>query len=112
MNKIQIIGNVGKDATINQVNGKKSINFNVAVNEYYKDKDGNKVEQTDWYSCTIWRKPEQSTEIAKYLKAGTKVFVEGKPKADHYPDKGTGEIISSINISVRDVELLSSKKEN
>ncbi len=112
MNKIQIIGNVGKDATIKQVNDKKSINFNVAVNEYYKDKDGNKVEQTDWFSCTIWRKPEQSTEIAKYLKAGTKVYVEGKPKADSYTNKETGEIIASININVRDIEFLSSKKEN
>ncbi len=112
MNKIQIIGNIGKDAIINQVNDKKSIHFNVAVNEYYKDKNGSKVEKTDWYSCTAWRNSDQSTEIAKYLKSGTKVYIEGRPKADYYANKDTGEIIASINISVQNIELLSGKKDD
>jgi single-strand DNA-binding protein len=107
MNKIQIIGNITRDAVIRDTNGRKAINFSVAVNENYKDKDGNKVEKATFYNCTMWKDGTQSTAIATYLTKGVKVFVEGKPSAELYKTK---ENVSAIDlrITVSNIELLSS----
>ncbi len=110
MKRIEVIGNIGKDAVIKDFNDKKAINFNIAENEYYTDKDGNKIEKTSWFNCTLWKSESQSIKIAEYLKKGVKVFIEGTPKADSYiTDKG--ESVAFINIQVKNIELLS-KVEN
>ncbi|OFY83652.1 MAG: hypothetical protein A3F72_15355 [Bacteroidetes bacterium RIFCSPLOWO2_12_FULL_35_15] len=107
MNKIQVIGNITRDAVIRETNGRKAINFSVAVNESYKNKEGIKVEKAVFYNCTVWKESTQSTEITKYLGKGVKVFVEGKPSAELYKTK---ENVSAIDlkINVSFVELLSS----
>ena len=106
MQKIQAIGNITKDATINNVGGRNAINFNLAINESYKNKDGVKVDKAVFYSCSIWKDSAQSTEIAKYLLKGKKVYLEGKPSAELYTDKeGQKKIDNRINVAF--VELLS-----
>jgi len=70
MQKIQIVGNIGKDAEVRNLEGGKSvISFSVAVTEKYKDK-----ETTTWFNCQKWN----AENIGQYLKQGTKVYVEGK----------------------------------
>jgi len=108
MIKLQAIGNVGKEAKVNETNGRKAINFNVAENQKYKDAEGVQHEKTTWINCTIWRESNQSTEIAKYLKPGTKVFIEGLPSVDTYQNK-EGKTVANINLNVKQVELLSAK---
>lgn len=105
MQKIQIIGNVVRDGVIKEVNGRKAINFVVAVNESYKNKEGVKIEKATYYSCTLWRDALQPTEVAKYLTKGIKVFVEGSPSAEMYKTK---ENITAIDnrINVKQLELL------
>jgi single-strand DNA-binding protein len=110
MNKIQVIGNITRDAVIKETNGRKVINFSVAVNENYKDKDGNKVEKAVYYNCAIWKESSQSTEIAKYLSKGVKVFAEGKPSAEIYKTKENQSAID-FKIVVNNIELLSSVKK-
>ncbi len=107
MKSISIIGNIGRDAVINDVNGRKAINFNVAVNDNYKDEKGNKVEKTTWFSVSYWKGKEQSTKIAEYLKKGIKVFIEGTPEPKVYTNKDQNTV-PYIQISVRNLELLSS----
>lgn len=106
MQKIIITGNITRDAVINETNGRKAINFSVAVNERYKDKDGNKCERASFYSCTLWREASQSTEISKYIKKGGKVMVVGKPSSELYKDKENKTSID-LRINVSEVELLS-----
>lgn len=110
MLKIQVIGNVGQDARVNAVNGRKSVNFSIAHNKKYKDSDGTEIESTFWVNCSYWKNDGQSTEIAKYLTTGTKVFVEGIPDVKLYKNK-SGQMAASINCTVVNIELLSPKKE-
>ena len=105
MIKIQIIGNVGKDATLNEFNGKKAINFSVAHNENFKNSTGVEVSRTLWINCVIWRENGQSTAICDFLKAGTKVFIEGKPSIKTYKNN-VGETIANIDCKVDFVELI------
>lgn len=106
MQKIIITGNVTRDAKINETNGRKAINFSVAVNEHYKDAEGVKHERATFYSCTLWREGNQSTEISKYIVKGGKVMVIGKPGAELYKDKENKTAID-MRINVAEIELLS-----
>lgn len=107
MIKLSLIGNIGNDAVLREVNGRKAINFSVAHNSNYKKEDGTKVEKTDWVNCTIWKDGNQSTELVKYLKKGVKVYVEGTPSADTYKNKDS-QVMIDFKCNVRHVELLSS----
>jgi single-strand DNA-binding protein len=108
MIKLQIIGRIGKDATLNQVNGKNVINFSVAHSERYKDNTGNEQERTVWAECAYWT---ERTAVLPYLTKGTQVFVEGNPDVRTYP-KGDGSTGASLTVRVREVQLLGSKSDN
>ena len=109
MLKIQAIGNLGKDAVMRKTGNDTAIAFTVAVNKKYKNAAGVEVEETTWIDCTLWRRPDQSTAIAEYLKAGSKVYVEGEPSARYYVN-GSGEPVAALTLRVSTVELVSSKK--
>lgn len=81
MIKLQIIGNLGKDAVVNNVNGKSVINFSVAHTEKYKDATGVQKDRTTWVECAFW---SDKTAIAPYLKKGSTVYVEGIPDVRSY----------------------------
>lgn len=107
MRKIQIIGNVTKDAEVRAFEGGRSvINFDVAVNDRYKDKNGQKVERVHYIKCAIWR---ENTSIAQYITKGIKIFVEGQPDVDCYVNK-EGKAVGSVKINVREVEFLGGGK--
>ena len=104
MVQLQIIGHVGADAVIKQVNGKNVINFSVADTEKFKNKDGIAVENTTWIECGQWA---EKTGVAAYLKKGTLVCVVGKPMASAYTNKD-GKPAASLKLNVSRIELLSS----
>jgi single-strand DNA-binding protein len=108
MLQLTATGNLGKDATITQTGTDYAINFSVATNRKYT-KNGVQVEETKWIDCTIWRK-QGDTDIAQYLKAGTKVLVQGEPDVRWYLN-GHGEVVVVQTLRVRSQELLSAKKE-
>jgi single-strand DNA-binding protein len=54
LNKVQLIGRVGKDPEVKDINGNKVANFSLATSEKYKDKQGTKQERTEWHNITIW----------------------------------------------------------
>ena len=107
MIKLQCIGHLGKDATVNQVNGKTVINFNVAHSEKYKDANGTEISKTVWVSCGYW---SDKTTIAQYLLKGTQVYVEGTPDIKTYQD-ANGKTNANIILRVGNIQLLGSKKE-
>ena len=108
MKKISIIGNITKDAEVRSFEGNKSvINFDVAVNERFKDKNGQKVERTSFIRCAMWR---ENTSIAQYLTKGTKLYVEGSPDADAYVNK-EGKAVGNLKINVREIEFLGGAKK-
>lgn len=87
LNKVTLIGRVGKDPQVKQFsNGNSIVEFSIATDDSYKDKEGNKVEQTDWHNIKSTFKSLNST-IEKYVKKGMQVYIEGKIKTRSYDDK-------------------------
>ena len=108
MIKLQIIGNLGKDCIVKEVNGKNVINFSVAHSERYKDAQGNQKERTTWVECAYWT---DRTTVAQYLTKGRTVYAEGTPEADAYSNK-EGQPAATLRMRVQNVQLLSSNNEN
>jgi single-strand DNA-binding protein len=106
MIKLQIIGHLGQDATVNTVGGKTVINFSVAHSEKYKNKEGIEVNKSIWVSAAYWT---DKINVALYLKKGTQVYVEGLPEARTYTNKNN-ETLPQLNVRVVSLSLLSSSK--
>jgi single-strand DNA-binding protein len=87
VNKVILIGNLGKDPEVRHLeNGAVVANFPLATSESYTDKKtGQRVENTDWHDIVVWRGLAEVVE--KYVKKGTKVYVEGKLKKRSWQDK-------------------------
>ena len=97
VNKVILIGNLGADPEIRHLqNGASVANFRLATSETYKDKTtGEKREQTEWHSIVAWRGLAEITE--KYLRKGSKVYVEGKLRTRQWQDKeGTTRYTTEI----------------
>ena len=102
MIKLLVIGNLGKDAVVNNVNGKSVINFSVAHTEKYKDAQGNQKDRTVWVECAYWT---DRTAIAPYLKKGTQVYVEGNPDVRTYATQD-GKQGASLRLRVREMQVV------
>ncbi len=107
MIKLQVIGNLGKDAVMNTVNGKTVINFSVAHTEKFKDSQGVQKDKTLWVECAYWT---DRTGIAPYLKKGTQVHAEGVPDLRNYTTK-EGTPGTSLSLRVLSVQLLGGRNE-
>ncbi len=85
-NKVLILGNVGKDPEVRHLEGGASVaNFTVATSEYYKDRNGQRQERTEWHNIVCWR---QLADFAdKFVKKGSQVFIEGKIRSREYTDQ-------------------------
>lgn len=86
VNKVIILGNLGKDPEIRTLeNGTKVANFSMATSESYKNKEGQRVTNTEWHNVVLWRGLAEIAE--KYLQKGSQVFIEGKIKTRTWDDK-------------------------
>ena len=85
-NSVHLIGNLGKDPEVKEVsNGNKVVKFSLATSDSYKNKNGEKVTDTQWHNLAIWGKLADVAE--KYLKKGNQIAVEGKINYNEYDDK-------------------------
>lgn len=86
VNKVILIGNLGKDPEVRTFEGGNMVaNFTLATTEVFRDRSGNKVEQTEWHNIAMWGK---LAEIAgKILRKGAKVYIEGRIKNRSWEDK-------------------------
>lgn len=105
MIKLQVIGNLGKDCIVKEVNGKNVINFSVAHTERFKDAQGNQKERTTWVECAYWT---DRTAIAPYLLKGQMVFAEGSPEADGYLNKDN-QPAATLRMRVQTIQLLGNR---
>lgn len=96
VNKVILIGNLGADPEIRHLqNGVSVANFRIATSETYKDKTtGEKREQTEWHSIVAWRGLAEITE--KYLKKGSKVYVEGKLRTRKWEKDGIDRYTTEV----------------
>lgn len=86
VNKVILIGNLGKDPELKYLEGNIArLNFSLATTESFKDKNGNRVDQTEWHNIVMWRSLAETAE--KLLKKGTQVYIEGKLQTRQWNDK-------------------------
>lgn len=86
INKVILIGNLGKDPEVRYLdNGVAVANISLATTENYKNKEGEKVSQTEWHDVVLWRGLAEVAE--KYLKKGASVYIEGKIRTSKWVDK-------------------------
>ena len=102
---MQIIGNLGKDCIVNNVNGKSVINFTVAHTEKFKDSQGVNQERTTWVDCAWWT---DRTAISQYLSKGTKVWVDGTPEVRSFT-RNDGTSGAVLAMRVRELQLVSAR---
>jgi single-strand DNA-binding protein len=85
-NKVQLIGNVGKEPEIKETeSGKKLARLSIGTNESYRNAKGERVNEIQWHQLVAWGKIAEIIE--KHLKKGSKLAIEGKLMNRSYTDK-------------------------
>ncbi|PZX58265.1 single-strand DNA-binding protein [Algoriphagus ratkowskyi] len=86
VNKVILVGNLGSDPEIKYLEGDNAVaNFSIATTEAYKNRNGERVEQTEWHDLEMWGAQAKIAE--QYLKKGSQIYVEGKLKTDKWQDE-------------------------
>lgn len=85
INKVILVGHLGKDPEVRHLEGNVSVaSFPLATSETY-NKDGRKIEQTEWHNIVMWR--GLADVASKYLQKGKLVYIEGKLRTRSFEDK-------------------------
>ncbi len=98
-NKVTLIGNLGQNPEVKELNGgKKVAKFSLATNESYLNKAGEKVTDTQWHNLIAWGKTAEIIE--KYVTKGSEIAIEGKLLNRNYTDKeGVKRYVTEIQVN-------------
>jgi len=109
LNKVQIIGRVGKDPEMRYAtNGDAIANFTVATSERYKDKQtGEAIEKTEWHNVSAFRRLGEI--VGEYVRKGSLIYIEGKIQTRKYDKDGVTHYATSIIAS--EMKMLGSKSD-
>ncbi len=96
VNKVILVGNVGKDPETRYLDENTAVcKFSLATSEVYRNKEGEKITQTEWHNIVLWRGLAQVAE--KYVKKGSQLFIEGRIRSRSYDDRdGNKRYITEI----------------
>jgi len=108
VNKWIGIGHLGKNPEYRTTQNSEFASFSLAISETYKDKSGEKQTSTEWVNCVVWGK--LASIVEKYLKKGSKLYVEGKLKTDSYEKDGQKRYATKVNVF--NFEMLDRKPES
>ena len=92
LNKVMLIGNIGKDPEIrvNQASGKKVVSFSLATSRRYRDANGEQKEDTQWNNIVGWGKVAEVFEQLG-IRKGTSLYVEGRLTNRSWTDQASGQ---------------------
>lgn len=86
VNKVILVGNVGKDPETRYLDENTPVcKFPLATSEVYRNRDGEKIEQTEWHNIVLWRGVAKVAE--QYVKKGAQLYIEGRIRSRSYDDK-------------------------
>src|SRR5579871_1173020 len=110
VNKVILLGNVGKDPEIRSTGGGTMVaSFTLATTDRQKDQQGNWQDRTEWHNLKAFGR---TAEIVRdYVKKGHKLFIEGKITTSSWDDKETGAKKYRTEILVNDLSLLSGRED-
>jgi len=105
VNKVLLLGNVGKDPEIRSTAGGMTVaSFSLATADRAKDAQGNWADKTEWHNLVCF---QRTAEVVRdYVKKGTQIFVEGKIQTRSWDDKTSGEKKYKTEILVNELTLL------
>jgi single-strand DNA-binding protein len=111
VNKVILLGNVGKDPEIRSTPaGAIVASFTLATSERFQDQQGAWQDRTEWHNLVAFRR---TAEIVRdYVKKGTKLYIEGSLRTNSWDDKQSGQKRYRTEIIVNDLSLLSGRDEN
>ena len=108
VNKVILLGNLGKDPEIRHLENNRTLaRFTLATNEVYKNKAGERVNNTTWHNVVLWTPLAEIAE--KYLTKGRQVYIEGKLSSRSYVDK-EGQTKYTTEVVGQELVLLGSSK--
>jgi single-strand DNA-binding protein len=104
VNKVILIGNLGSDPEVRYLeSGSAVAKFSIATTESYTNKNGERVDNTEWHRIELWEGLAKVAE--KYLKKGNQVYIEGRIRTDNWTDK-EGQQKSGVTIRANSMTLL------
>ncbi len=108
INKVLLLGNVGKDPEIRATAGGMTVaSFSLATADRAKDSTGNWVDKTEWHNLVAF---QRTAEVVRdYVKKGTQLFIEGKIQTRSWDDKDSGQKKYRTEILVNELTLLGGK---
>ncbi len=107
-NNVRLIGRIGQNPEVKSLNNGKSIcTFSIALNERYKNNEGEMVTSTQWHQITAWGK--QAELASRLLQKGCEVAIEGKLNMSKYSDK-TGVQRYSTQVVLQEFALIGATK--
>jgi single-strand DNA-binding protein len=109
VNKVILVGNLGADPELREISdGVQVASVNLATNESWTNRDGERQERTEWHRLVLWRR---LAEIAgQYLKKGSRIYVEGKLQTREWEDQ-VGQKRYTTEVVVYDMQMLDSRGE-
>lgn len=110
VNKVILIGNLGKDPDLQYLEGNIAVaKFPLATTETFKDKSGNLVSQTEWHTVVLWRGLAELAQ--KYLHKGSMVYIEGRLRTRSWEDKDKNKRFSTEVVG-DNLVMLDKKRDN
>jgi len=96
LNKVQLIGNLGKDPEIRYTpqDAKKVTSFTLAVNRSFRNKDGENIDDTQWFNIEAW--VGLAKVVEDHLKNGDRIYIEGRLKTESYDKDGETKYFTKV----------------
>lgn len=110
VNKVILVGRLGKDPETRYTgSGQAVCNFNIATDETFNDRSGQRQKRTEWHRIVTWAKLAEICQ--QYLKKGMLVYIEGRIQTRQWEDKRDGQKKYSTEIVANGMRMLTSRAE-
>ena len=110
VNKVILVGNLGGDPEVRSTpSGQSVAEFSLATSRKWKDRDGNRQEETEWHRIICWGR--QAEVAGQYLRKGKQIFVEGRIQTRSWEDKQSGEKRYKTEIVCGNFQMLGRRDE-
>jgi single-strand DNA-binding protein len=108
VNKVILVGNLGRDPEVRSTpSGQPVATFTLATSRRWRDKSGQKQEQTEWHTVVVWGK--QAEIAGQYLTKGKQIYVEGRLQTRSWDDRQTGEKKYKTEVVCDNFQMLSAR---
>lgn len=107
VNKVILVGRLGRDPELKNINGLAIANFSLATSKQWKDDSGEKQERTEWHNVVAFKKLAELS--GKYLAKGRSVYVEGELQTRSWDDKDSGQKKYRTEVIANTIQFLGDK---